>query len=630
MGERVGLYTILRSFAGKTRNASIPLVPFIRFLQNNAGGDSPMGQRLADWAVDTHPKVIRALDELVRQSKVEMREEDGVQTVILLGFYAELVAAAYTNIDDTVESPLPDEKSLRITLPADQTRTIIVGNSLVAYLADPQSSVLPVLKLVFPDSNGSALALSSHLPGRLLEIALSKIRDNFNRHGTLEFFAHKLITHFNMQEAHMREFVKTVINHPNECISNIVEGSDFSFSVWMFLCQLIKNYVGEQVERANDRKPWHMALGQAADIVLSVSNYYKASAMDMREKEITFDGIIKMFSEPPYLYGIKDIYTFQTPKKLSVIEVYGEKEVSDYVKQLTTSAGNSEMPEIIKFNFGGEESLVKKDCIIPLCKKLIQETNAVILQEIKNRWTKKLEEYHSDSTMRFDDDFEEMLEKLVHLFAPALAHIGRDKRTAIVQEEAGPYPVEDMLFSNYRPIPWRTIFKFKRDSILMSCRLSLPFWYSFPLVVKIISFVKYGPKAFSEAKRMSPSKKKNEIVNVSSNENLKTAAQKIAERILPEGASFESYLELLNDRWNHILNKKDRDKLTRDINSIIKTYMAQELKIQTRSSITESALDDTSHNIIDMHKPLRSINDKNSLRLYVKTYILKLLVDAKF
>ncbi|MDR0550746.1 MAG: hypothetical protein LBG72_01875 [Spirochaetaceae bacterium] len=628
MLDKIDLYTILRSYANKSRNARVPLDAFIRFLQNMAGGDSPMGKRLTDWAIDTRQKVIDGLEKLIHQQKVEVRDDGNGQMVFLPYFYAEVIEAAYTNLDDSAEIPLPDEKMLRISVPSDQIRPIVAGAALISYLSNPQTSIIPIIKLNFPNSNGSALMLSNQLPEFILDIALKKLRDSFRRQGTLDFFTQRMLTRFRGQDAHVREFIATLVSHPNEFVSSISDGNDFSFQACMYLCQLIKSYVEEQVERSNDRKPVHITLGQSAELLLSISNYYKAAALDAKEKELAFDGARLMVLEPPWVYTIKDIFSYKTQKGRTLIDAYGEKEVGDFVKGLTSSKIDMQMPQILKFrSAGGEEWLVSKERVIPLCSKLMEEINSTILQEIKNRWTKKLRDYRSEAAMRYDDDFEEMISKQVSLFSPQLFLIARDKRTAIVQEETGPYGISEQVFNNYRPVPWRILFKFRRDTILTSCRFSLPIWYSFPVIVKIIAFFKYGPKILAEDAKtqVAASKKGNE----DGSEKIKTEARKIMKDALPSGSSTDAYLESLNERWNQHLVKKDRDKIKRDVNALVKNYLNSTLAVLPRTTLTESIIDDMSTNIIGLNDTLKKINDKNSLRLYIKIYLLKMLASAK-
>ena len=627
MAERVDLYTLLKSYAQRTKNPVINVETFTRFLQVSASGEN--SGKIADWGIDTRGKVKRALNDLSEQQMIALTEEGAKQTATLLYYYTEMIASAYMNIDETADVPLPDEKILKVFLPQEQFRIINVESNLVSYLVDPQTSELPIIKLVFQNSNGAALVLSSLLPFRLLEIAVAKLRDSFRRQGTMEYFSQKLLNKFHGHEPHIKEFIKIFISNPADCIGTILEGGDFSFSVWMFLCQLVRGYVEEQVERVNDRKPAFMAVAQAASLILAISNYYKVLSMEAKEKEQNFSMLDKKLLEQPYIYTMKDIYGYKTIKGKTLLEVYGEKKVTEYIKsQLSVNEGDT-LPELFKFSSdGGEDWIVKGEKVIPLCIKLLQEASSTVMQEVKGRWLKKLKDCQSDTAMKYDDEFEDLLDKTTAFFAPALYTIARDKRTGVIQEELGPFPNNEQFFINYKPIPWRTLFHFKRDYILAACRAELPLWYSFKFIVKIVAFFKYGPKALVEKRKSAAPAKQDDSQNVK--QSIMTAAKKIAQHFLPQGVNALTYLEQLNDRWNQILDKREREKVTRDVNTIIKNYMSQVLKIQSRYSITEAVIDETVQNIIDLNKSLKNINDRSSLRLYIKTYILQLLADAKF
>ncbi|MDR2521107.1 MAG: hypothetical protein LBC72_00940, partial [Spirochaetaceae bacterium] len=116
MAEKLDLYTILKSYAQRTRNPRVHLETFIRFLQANASSETVSGQRLSEWATDTRGKIKRGMEALVRQQKVEMGTEDlpQAQTVYLPYYFAEIVQTAYANIQESADCPLPDERMLKL------------------------------------------------------------------------------------------------------------------------------------------------------------------------------------------------------------------------------------------------------------------------------------------------------------------------------------------------------------------------------------------------------------------------------------------------------------------------------------------------------------------------------------
>ncbi|MDR2601741.1 MAG: hypothetical protein LBC53_04730 [Spirochaetaceae bacterium] len=636
MAPKVDLYTILRSYSNRTNNHQIPFDYFIRYLQSNSGGESISGQHIGEWASASREKIKAGLENLVKDKKIKIIEEvSGQQTIELLFFYVELLKSAYDNIDENSEIPLPDERYLGITIPTEQIKVISVENDLLDYLIKPQPSSIQILKLIFQNANGNVIMLNTHLPERILEVCIAKMTNSFRRHNTLDFFSQKLIAHFYGQETHVRNFMKTLMSSTEDTIETIIEGGDFSFSVWLFMSQVIKAYVEDQVERANDRKPSHIALAQVSLLIVTISNYYKVLAMQKKERIDHFEALEKHLMEPPYLYTIKDIYAYKISSSKTMMDVYGEKEITSFINGKLKSEDGQKLPEIIKYKSGGEDGgdwLVKKEKVIPLCSRLISESRNTILNEIQTRWMKLLRNYRSDPAMKFDDSFEETINKTVALFAHPLFVIARDKMTAVIQEETGPYPNNELMFNNYKPVPWRTLFAFKRETIFNVCRTNLPFWYSLPFLVKLIAFVKYGPKALVESKKKAPNLK-NASPSAGVNqkkEQIKNAAQKIATGFLPKGETIATYMEALNERWNHSLNKAERDKITRDVNAIIKNHMTQALKIQSRSTIDEQIIDDTSNNIIDLNLSLKKIKNRNALQLYIKSYILQLLSDSKF
>jgi hypothetical protein len=288
---------------------------------------------------------------------------------------------------------------------------------------------------------------------------------------------------------------------------------------------------------------------------------------------------------------------------------------------------DNDLPDIMKFiDNNKEEYFVRRDRLLTLCSYILNNLRSKIKADITSRWTKILASYYREKSMENDTDFEEFLKKLVRLYSPVLLIILNDKRTALQQYEAisrsiDPSKVEKF-FDNNSLIPFRKLFGLKREKLLLYSKLSLPFWYSIPVIVSIAAFFKHKIKKVPIYYKEAENSQENYL-----KPSLKVAAEKLIKEIVPGNFTVDEYMESLIDRWNQILNRSAQEKLTRDVNLMIKDYMRNAIKTFGYQALNSSMLDELAERMIRSNTALSRINNKNALRIYIKTYITKILLD---
>jgi hypothetical protein len=582
--------------------------------------------QLQRWMENTREKIYAELSRLSDEGKCIIQGDASNQKIFLPIFFVEKIGNFYFMIDETNDKPFLSEKDLNTKIPPEYVREISVETGIIDYLSKPQKTPLPVLKFIFPYDFGDAIVLSSHIPRRILEAALSKLKRSMQKNMTMDFYKQKLSMRFPGQEMHVREFIKNIAMHHSKCIDEIETANDFTFSSWLFLCPLIKTNVKDMVNRNNEVYPETVALYQSVTLILAFNNYYKFLAINKRDKEMAFAAIEEKMTEEPYMFTFNDISRFTTTGSVLILQRYTEDDLREWIKQKIIMVDNN-LPDIIRFtNKNNEEYFVRKDRLLTLCSYMLNNLRSKIKIDITNRWTKILASYYKEKSMENDADFEEFLQKLVRLYSPILLTILNDKRTAFQQYESisgsiDPSKVE-RFFDNNGLIPFRKLFGFRRENLLLYSKLSLPFWYSISFIVSIVAFFKHKIKKESIYYK--------EIGNSSESglrPSLKSTAEKLLKEIVPDNFTIDEYMESLIDRWNQILNKPAQEKLTRDVNLMIKDYMRNAVKTFGYQALNSSMLDELAERMIRSNTALSKINNKNALRVYIKTYITKNLLD---
>ncbi|GMO35598.1 MAG: hypothetical protein Ta2B_15660 [Termitinemataceae bacterium] len=627
MGTPIDLWTIIRTYALKNNQSTVDLNFFAKFLRNNAQRE---GSSLQAWSGgNTADKLREELMPLLRERKCILQNELEGQKIFVPYFFVDKLNQVYQATEGTAEIPFPDEKSLRISIPADCLKVVNVDNGLIDYLQAPQAEPIPIIKIIFPAGYGEALVLNTLLPMRIMEIAIFKMKEGFRRNNMLEFFRQKATTHFYGQELRVKEFFDKLLTRPVEIIDALTDASEFSFGFWLFMCPLAKQIITDNVKRNNELTHSDSAFYQAASIITVLNSYFKISAINLHERELVLAEIESKLTEPPYFFTINQIMQFTNKNGIKFLDKISEEDFKYFMQHKMTVSKQDMLPDFLQFSGAEDENwIVRKDKVWILLETQVRDAGALIKEEISARWTKMLREYRKEKAMEKDDAFETLVSRNVRLFCPILMTLFRDRKTAVLQEELQTEKIHAKAPERYFDLdvllPMRKIFNLNRNEILNRCRFSLPIWYSIPICVVIMSFFKNG---FSK-KNKKKNKKNGEGEN-DSPVSLKESAESIVKEIVPNGTTMEAYLENTLDRWNQIINKSARQKLLDDVHQIIKDHMRYVMKIQNRSAINKEVLSDTATRIITLNPSLLKIKNKEALLTYIKLYITKRIVESK-
>jgi hypothetical protein len=431
------------------------------------------------------------------------------------------------------------------------------------------------------------------------------------------------MAHFSGQEFRVKTFFNNIMQNHDACIKDICEADDFTFSAWLFLCSLVKTYVNTLIGRNGQVFPENIALYQASALLLIFVNYYKIIAINKYNKELAFAQIHERLTEPPYMYTLSDISNLTGIANIRILQRYTEEDLNEWIKQKTAIPTDG-LPDL--FRFTGTDKIdffVRKDRVFTLCVALLKDTQPKIRNEIITHWTKVLSDYCKEESMESEAYFDDLVRKTVVLYVPALITILRDKRTFLLWQELINEKKETstiaVFFEDGELAQLKRIFRLKRKELLLYCRLSLPFWYSIPFIVSVLHLLKHGV-----SKKKEPSKSEKKLLAEAS-PNIKNSARKLVLEATPRDLTFEEYMVKTIDRWNQLLNKQAQEKLTRDVNKIIKDYIPHALKFFGSRILNSELLDEVAQRILKSNPDLSKINNKADLCLYIKLFIIKTL-----
>jgi hypothetical protein len=623
------------SYAHKRHSPYIDLEPFIAFLEKYAIRVSPERPEWKKWTADVAVKVFSELSPLIEAKKCETVEEN--RRIQMLDFYAELIEPIYKDMDNKAALPFPDEISLGINLPDEECRIINIEDDMAEYLEKPQTTVMPVIKIVFPEDIPSMLVMASIIPRPLMDAALLKIRNFLHTQNNKDFFQRRLLPQMQGKEGILRDAMNMLEIRPLDCILQIQTASEFTCYFWSCFSSAVKS----ELKKKKELLSIDIAAFQSVYIIESFSAIFKEMTTKKKERDQALKVLEKKLDQPPCLYTMGEILKFTDGSGHSLLGQYSDEDLQNYLTSKSTAAGTKELAELLIYrNKKGEQVFINKQKLLPVCARLLGEARSQVRNAVGNRWSRLLRDFSSDPAMENDEEFERLLIRFTVQLVPMLMSLLQDKKTYLVQCEiehalGGPTPASRLYTPEGNRIPLGTLLMLKRKDILADTRILLPLWYSIPILSAIIAFFKHlgsgGRKnaapddTLSEVPAHPPEEK-----NLSQEQAIKTAASQLIQKLSGPGKSPDAAMTDLENSWQTLLNKEAKQQLITDIKSLIRDRLRRNLRLKSNQKVTVKSIEDLAVTIYAEAPALQKLGDESSITTYIKLYISKLLLTIKF
>ncbi|MDR2313373.1 MAG: hypothetical protein LBE02_02440 [Spirochaetaceae bacterium] len=627
MPQKTDLYSILNQYARKIESPVINMEVFIDFLGKYAKRVCTERPEWLPWAEETGARVWMDINHLVDGGRVILQNDETDNNIYLCYYYADLIKEAYKNGDKEADMPFPGERALKITIPPEQLRPLDISMELRGFLESPQTTALPIVKLIFPGNHGEALILAPMIPHSLIEFSLLKVRYYLMHPGNKEYTLHKLAPQLTGKEEYLREILDKIMTCPQDCLADLKKAREVAYYFWAHFCNLVKTSLNQREELLAEEQ----GVLQAVYIIEICSGFFKTKAAKAKELELAFKCFELEMEKPPYCFSREGIAKFKDHKGILLLDQYTQDGLDAYIRKRTTEpATPDELPDLLFFQAGdGTAWLVKKTKTLALCARLFAEFRTMAIRAISKRWRKLLKEFCREPAMDNDLEFERLINSYVEEYAPVLSALLRDRKLYLVYEEmrssAKGIPESSRLFDRDELLPLRVLLMIKRRRLVSDVKLLMPFWYTLPILSNIIAlFLGLGKKkrlkrriAESE-RRTAPDDPLGELVN---------CAMKAEEELVPENHTLETYLEELIFRWGKLLNKQAKNNLVEDVNSLVRDRLRHMRRFQKNAAVNRDTLDKMTKSIIESASGLRNIGEQNALFLYIKLYLVKLLTS---
>jgi hypothetical protein len=635
MAQRMDLYTILMSYANKRHSPYIDIEAFIVFLEKYAIRASQGQPEWKKWTADVAVKFYSELPPLLEAKKCETIDEN--RRIVMLDFYAELISPIYREMDNHADIPFPDEVSLGITLPGDECRTIEIDDDMTGYMERPQTALMPIIKIVFPEDIPPALVLAPDIPRPLLDAALLKLRNFLRTQNNKDFYQRRLLPQMQGRENLLKDAMNMLEIRPLDCILQIQTAVEFSCYFWACFTSTVKN----ELKKKKEFLSIDIAAIQSVYIVEAFSVIFKEVVAKKKERDLALKVLENKLEQPPYLYTMGEILKFTDNSGHSLMGQYSEEDLKNYLLSKSTSANPQELAGLLIYrNKKGEQLLIYKQKIFPLCARLLGDARGQVRKAIGSRWSRLMQDFRTEPSMEKDEEFERLLAEYTMQLVPDLMSILQDKKTFLVQcdlehFQGGNLPLSRLYTPDGNLIPMGTLLLLKRKDLLTDTRILLPIWYSIPILSSIIAFFKRlesgGKKtaapnsSSSEKTPHSPDRKA-----LSQEQAIKAAAAQIVQKLSGGRQNPDASMAELENSWQTLLDKEAKKQLITDVKSLVRDRLRRTLRLKANQKITVKTIEDLAATIYVEASALQKLGDENSITTYIKLYIAKLMLTIKF
>jgi len=471
------------------------------------------------------------------------------------------------------------------------------------------------------------------IPRRLTEIALLKIRNYLRKGGNKEYVVRRLAPQLQGRELGLKDQFNRILMRPLECCKEIEDSGEFSCIFWAHFCVILRG----DIKNKKERLPEDIAAVQSACIIDTVNSYYKALAIKRREMELAFKSLEAQLAKPPFNYTLEQMCKFTNGKGILLLTQYSNADLEAWVKRKTTESKDNALPSLLIVRGSGDERFfVLKENMPALCVRLMTIARPKVKDALTKHWRSLLLEFRSEPAMENNSDFENTLLSLSKKHCPLMVTLFDDPKLSLVYDEAeqseSGVPAPARIFTRGQLLPYSSLLLIQRRELLLGIKLSIPIWYSLPIIGSIIAFFKNLSRK-KKANKSSPSDLEDageEIVDSKDRSGeIRAAARNLETVLVPPGHNMESYMEELESRWSKLIDKQARENLIEDVRSLLRDNLRRTLRIKKYFRLTRESIREMAQNIITRTPSLAMISGRDSLVLYAELYLIKLMGNMK-
>lgn len=596
---------------------------------------------LLPYITEASELVKKELSRLENEKQVYFPAKSEKKEVVVVAYYIDRCLNSYQKMKANPALPYPSSSSLPQDIPPETVKRDSASSYLAESLGKEPSKESLLHSLQLPRALPPILCPASFPSEELMAIALAKFQLRFQKDEFHDFFLKKLQVANPGKELSVKNFFTSVVQKPDDAIRSIKNASD-TFYQWNQLCFFIR----QDLEKVTDPTAEDVSLLQSVYILEFCITFYRNSAQQNLQRETALKNLELNLNKPPYYFTRETINMFSDSRGVPLLGQYSDKDLSEYLHNATTESVDNKLPQLLTFRgINDARTYILKPKVLPLIVRLCADAREAIRNQITKDCFNKLKEFSPVPEMKSQDLFEKLLEDAVKTTSPILYILLNTSFLKALQLEtrglADPEAGHIHLFTDGEISPYSELLLISKEEILTDAKIMLPVWYTLPGISWLISLFmgkrrQKRPKTQGQAaqKKTRASDGADDFEDstpapkpkaaLSRKEELRQAAHAAEKHYVPEGSTLEQELSSYERVWNRMLDKKARDNLTEDVNSLIRDYTRKVLKTLKAGNFTPERIDSLADTLVNT-PGMQKIRDQAELQMYVQLYIVKLI-----
>jgi hypothetical protein len=656
---------IINTLIHHAENSQNPFVDYNNFLNSltiYAQNKNPnLLHRLSDHQIEIIPTLV----ELEYKGDCTLVRKDGVVTgIIVHSVLEDKIKHYFYLIENDPQLPFPTEESFAFPIPPKILESIDINSGFVNLLGSLDALKKSIIKIGFPGNVKNLVVPKEYVKSKLLECCVYKIQAYLQERMNVGYMTSRLEVVLSGTITAIKNMLNDIVTKPKKAIAGLYDVDDFAFKFWSQLGSVIIQDFREKKDTLKDEQGYC----QAAFIIGIYIGYQKAVIQKKYQKSLDQKQLDSLIKKPPYAFTLDDLYNLKDGKGVRFSEKYSREFIHDFIYRSTKVGDSKELPFLIRLKIDDAvEYFIQKDLIIPLFLNKLHECARVIKLDLTEEWQTLLKNNIKIPSMKNDTDFDETLRRRIKshyklLFAllnPHLLYISK-LETNISQNNL--LAIERYFTRGNKLKPLSELLNLSRSRLLREIKTMLPVWCTVPVLRQLYFLCRWlfgrgrqkrkqtlnsmWEKIKHEFKRgvdreyadllaehekvsVIPVQKQVESEEVKSKDKAqqyRKALQDIRQHLLGKNINSESRMKSLVEKWNPLFDPAARSNLEEDVNALIRDFLRS---IKRSFKIRPPTLEQI-HNLaadLSMNKNLKEIKRKESLRMYIELYMIKILEE---
>jgi len=620
MNISTDLSHILRIFSLKRNNSQVSLSSFKDYLQHYAKRYLQQNPELVVYLEISQELLLEELKKLQAENAVEILTDKSNTIIIFIPyFFIDKTSKLYSNIETNPEIPFPLLSELPKSFPAKLLKSMALSDDF-AELDEAKGGNNFMYAVGFNGDIPTLIIPGTYTADNILNLALAKIKLFLIKDESRDYMQKRLMLANPGKEYTVKNFISRVSTHTANTFKSSDSG-DISL-MWGQFCAFIK----QEFSKKNEKLPDEIAILQAAGIIDYLNNYYRNRSQKDLQTETALKNLLLDFQKVPYYFTMKQITQFTDTRGVPLLGQYTEEVLQNFMKEKTAASGKYIVPDILTFTNTSEERFyLLAEKAVPLVISLINEARKPVRDECIKRWHNILFNFDQEEAMKTEAAFANLIRSLTAEVSPNLYGLLNAPFTVSLLSDPRLNEIQSVeinrVFPNGKLALYSEILMLNRAEMLSDTKILLPFWYTLPIISRIIAFFK---RPRNKQKDEKPKTKETKQQIAKPKLTLKDVAENIAGEFIPEGMTFDEVLKRYLDEWNQNLNTTIRDNLTEDVNALIRDYIRSVQKTLSSLNFTAERVRGLAHNLAETPS-LSKIKNKKNLTKYIELYILKVV-----